>query len=115
MVNQDRFKFRAWDGFKMWKYAVPIFGKAYNGGTINVTDEESRAFNKFINGVLLQCTGMRDMEGNLVYEGMIVDKFYVVIFEAGKFQLEHLTTKDKIDIRDNQHKITGEYCKMEKD
>lgn len=53
-------KFRAWDGKKMWQYAVPLLSKAHNGGTINVSDNEEGSFNQFINGELMQFTGLYD-------------------------------------------------------
>lgn len=49
--------FRAWDSRekRMWKYAVPMFD-----GRINVSDREDGAFNEFINGKLMQWTGLKD-------------------------------------------------------
>ena len=92
-LKMRQIKFRAWDGKKMWSYAVPILGKAYNGGTINVSKNEDGGFNKFIEGVLLQFTGLYDCEGKEVYEGDLVqineEKPFTeqVMFARGRFRI----------------------------
>lgn len=72
---EDRHKFRAWDdkNKKMWKYAVPLFRKTYNGGTIEVSDYEDGGVNEFIKGELIQCTGRKDRDDDLVFEGDIIE------------------------------------------
>ena len=82
-------KFRCWDeeNKKMWPYAAPLLGR----NKINVSCQENGGFNDFVKGVLLQFTGLHDVDGKEVFEGDVFKwlfngKKFVVSFEDGCFQ-----------------------------
>ena len=91
--------FRAWDPLrnKMWKYAVPTFD-----GKINVSDREDGAFNEFINGELIEWTGLVDCKGNKIFEGDYLqgnkgesDKWLVIFNDKlSKFEAKFVGRKD---------------------
>lgn len=68
-MNQDRFKFRAWDTEKKKMYIVDGFTCNWNRDfTTNTSELVIKSTN-----VLMQCTGIKDIEGNLVWEGDILE------------------------------------------
>ena len=82
------FKFKCWDGKKMWEHAVPLFRPAHNGGRINVSDEEDGSWNKFVNGKLLQYTDFKDKNNKQICEGDIINnKGNSVEFSSGCWNL----------------------------
>lgn len=62
-MNQDRFKFRIWNGEQM---VSPDY-ITRDGYAHWKEDSIPNSSNK-----LMQCTGLKDIEGNLVYEGDLV-------------------------------------------
>ncbi len=62
-MNQDRFKFRVWNGEQM---VSPDY-ITRDGCAHWKEDSIPNSSNK-----LMQCTGIKDMEGNLVYEGDVI-------------------------------------------
>ncbi len=81
-------RFRAWDGKKMWRYAVPLLTSAYNGGMINVSDNKNGSFNQFIKGELMQFTEIYDRKGYPIYENDIIysqtdNKHYFIKSRSG--------------------------------
>lgn len=74
MINIDRFRFRIWDTKTK---------KMFTNDTIRnfspVVDVEKIDFKRYIP---MQCTGLKDKKGNLVYEGDIVDVFVDGMLES---------------------------------
>lgn len=70
-MNQDRFKFRAWD--TNW------LRMKYQGFTINPTTgkvhwtDETWLEEETDQLIPMQCTGLKDSEGTLIYEGDLVN------------------------------------------
>ena len=72
-MNKDRFKFRVWDKF-MQGYVKENLGEKYvwieDDGQLGAGIDDDSC-------ILEQCTGLKDKNGNLIYEGDIV-RFEIV-------------------------------------
>jgi len=113
--NNDRLKFRAWDSSNKGM----VFNNVYAGdnGAILTTSRKALGANTFFylkesSTIIMQCTGLKDEDGKLIYEGDIVqffDGFYHVNFDEKEGLIGQYIKK-----RDLFISMREMYCKKDK-
>lgn len=139
--NLDRFKFRfyhfedkkIYDVITFQKLPTEEFIRCFltrplpNGISIDDIEEqlkiEERVEQKLIlnhksniDGELMQSTGLKDKNGKLVFEKMLINNHYIVDFQRNSYILINILTNDIVLLyeyaKQNSIEITKEYCEL---
>lgn len=105
-------KFRAWDNTNK-KFIIDIMldldGKTYVNDRINIYSQ----YREVVNVELMQYTGLKDKNGEEIYEFMELDNKWEVDWLNGKYILRDISNNNIIDLNyENKYEITKEYTKV---
>ena len=107
-------KFRVWDteNKEMLKVQELDFEDTFYGGRLSIRTDQYNDYFDIEDMILMQYTGLKDKNGKEIYENMIINNKYIVIFDFCKFALKNKDNGEIIDFERNEdYEITGEYFK----
>nr|DAE68721.1 MAG TPA: YopX protein [Caudoviricetes sp.] len=116
-------KFRVWDKYEKQMYPISsidydIFSQEIRIIAVGHKNGMCTAYNKNHNSEkcditaleLMQYTGIHDIKGKEIYESMIINNEYIVVYNFSKFALKNKNNGNIIDFeRNKNYEITGEY------